>query len=96
MNSFAVSQDDQKQRLDSFVAARMPRVSRAFIQKLCDMGKVQVNGVESRPGYKLKTGDLVRVDYDTRQLGHEHIYLILSRMLLLQLNKRQNSTQVVP
>lgn len=68
MNSFAVSQDDQKQRLDSFVAARMPRVSRAFIQKLCDMGKVQVNGVESRPGYKLKTGDLVRVDYDTRQL----------------------------
>lgn len=58
------------QRLDVLVAARMPRLSRAFVQKLCDDGKIHVNAVASKPGYKVRMGDSVTIDYDVSQLDN--------------------------
>ena len=55
-------------RLDQSVAEAMPRLSRAFVQKLIDEGRVLVNGNPSKPGYKLKETDQVVVDYDEKEL----------------------------
>jgi 23S rRNA pseudouridine1911/1915/1917 synthase len=64
-----VSQDQQGQRLDVLLAAAMPTISRAFVQKLCDEGKVTVQGQPSKNGYKVREGDIVMVDYDPSTQG---------------------------
>lgn len=64
-----VSQEQNGQRLDSFVAALLPRLSRAFVQKLCADGQVLVNGAANKSGYKLREGDVVTTDFDESELG---------------------------
>lgn len=64
-----VSEDQAGQRLDVFVAAAMPNLSRAFIQKLNEEGRVAVNGKPEKPGYKLRQDDEVTVDYDESEHG---------------------------
>lgn len=63
-----VSEDQHRQRLDVLVTAAMPRLSRAFIHKLCDQNKVLVDGEPVKPGYKVKTGEHITVDYDESEL----------------------------
>jgi 23S rRNA pseudouridine1911/1915/1917 synthase len=53
-----------RQRLDQYVVSQRPRLSRAFIQKLCDDGKILVNGNTAKAGYRLKADDDVTIDYD--------------------------------
>ncbi|HET7320522.1 MAG TPA: RluA family pseudouridine synthase [Candidatus Saccharimonadales bacterium] len=68
MTDFVVSEEQAKQRLDIYVVTKMPELSRAFIRRLCDTGKITVNGIEVKAGYKLKAGESVQVDYDLKQL----------------------------
>ena len=64
-----ITEDQTGQRLDVFVASQMPRLSRAFIQKLCDEGRVTVNGEVNKAGYRLRENDSVQVDYDEAEFG---------------------------
>ena len=64
-----VSEDQIGQRLDVFVAGKMPQLSRAFIRKLCEEGRVRSNDLPSKPGYKLHAGDKVEIDYDESEFG---------------------------
>lgn len=64
-----VTEEQSGQRLDVFVASRMPRLSRAFIQKLCEDERVTVNGLANKPGYRLREHDSVRVEYDEAEFG---------------------------
>lgn len=68
MTDFSVTEEQAKERLDIYVVTQMPELSRAFVRKLCDTGKITVNGMEVKAGYKLKAGDKVQVDYDLKQL----------------------------
>jgi len=63
-----VPEEHAKTRLDSFVVANVPLLSRAFAQKLCDEGVVLVNGKANKAGYKLHAGDLVDIQYDVSEL----------------------------
>jgi 23S rRNA pseudouridine1911/1915/1917 synthase len=59
----------QAPRLDVFVQTAMPRLSRAFVHRLCDDGKITVDGkVVTKSGYKLREGDTIVIDYDDAQL----------------------------
>lgn len=49
-------------RLDSYVAARCPQLSRSHVQKLIDDGLVTVNGRASKSGYRLRFDDRITVD----------------------------------
>ncbi len=60
---------DVSPRLDVFVQAQMPRLSRAFAQKLCQQGRVTVNGALIKGGYRLREGDEIAIDYDQQELG---------------------------
>jgi 23S rRNA pseudouridine1911/1915/1917 synthase len=53
--------DIPAERLDQFVAATLPGVSRASAQRLIETGDVLVNGVAAKPSLKLKGGELVTV-----------------------------------
>lgn len=54
-------------RLDTTILEHMPLLSRAFIKKLCDEGKVSVNSEPAKAGYKLRANDVVTVDYDMQE-----------------------------
>jgi 23S rRNA pseudouridine1911/1915/1917 synthase len=53
--------DSPGERLDRFVAARSPGLSRTHARELIDAGLVTVNGQPARASLKLKRGDLVLV-----------------------------------
>ncbi|HNV72092.1 MAG TPA: RluA family pseudouridine synthase [Candidatus Ozemobacteraceae bacterium] len=57
------------ERLDVALVARFAERSRAFLQNLIKEGRVTVNASAVKPGYKLKAGDLVAVNFpdDTPQ-----------------------------
>ena len=67
-NHFTVSEEEAKQRLDVFVTSRMPRLSRAFIRKLGDTGKITKQGEQLKAGYKVREGDVIDVAYDEAEL----------------------------
>ena len=48
-------------RLDRFVAARLPKLTRSHVKKLIDEGCVSVNGHVAKPSLKLRPGDGVTV-----------------------------------
>lgn len=58
-----------RQRLDRFLAAQLPSVSRSFLQSLCKYDKVLVNGKSEKSGYKLRWGDHITILHDMHQLG---------------------------
>jgi 23S rRNA pseudouridine1911/1915/1917 synthase len=58
---FRVSSEDIAKRLDQFLVANIPDVSRARIQQVIEQGNVLVNGTPGKPSYKLRAGDSVSV-----------------------------------
>lgn len=75
---FRVDQD--KVRLDKFVADRTPDLSRSAAQRLIEDGQVTVNGEPSKASYKVQRGDLVAVVLPTQepeQLVAEAIPLVV-------------------
>ena len=49
------------QRLDRFVAARFPKVSRSVVMKYLKEGSAQINGARARPGLFVKAGDTLEL-----------------------------------
>lgn len=49
-------------RLDRFVAAELPDLSRSFASQLIADGRITVNGAPAKPSYALRAGDAVAVD----------------------------------
>jgi len=54
-----ISQDDQGQRLDTFIAENIEELSRSYVQKLIAEGAITVNEKTVKANYKLKENDLV-------------------------------------
>lgn len=55
---------EKKERLDTFIAAQFPAISRSFLQRLCSNDQVTVNGKPQKSGYKISPGDKIEVLYD--------------------------------
>lgn len=70
MKVFRVSESSVRGRLDVFLVANLPELSRASIGKLIDQGKVTVNGtVATKTGQKVREGDEISIDYDISELS---------------------------
>jgi len=69
MKKLHVTPDDVSLRLDVFIAKQVPELSRAFIHKLNEQGDITVNKKPGKPGYKLRIGDTVTLDYDLASIG---------------------------
>ncbi|MFX4261455.1 RluA family pseudouridine synthase [Pelotomaculum propionicicum] len=61
-NFYEVREDDAGKRLDVFLAGEAEDYTRSHIQKLVGEGRALVNGVIARASYKVKQGDLVRLE----------------------------------
>ena len=53
--------DDQGQRLDNYLARRLPEFPKSYIFKIVRSGEVRVNGARVAPDHRLKPGDLLRL-----------------------------------
>ncbi len=59
---YEVREEDAQKRLDVFLAGEAEDYSRSHIQRLVGEGRATVNGVIVRASYKVKQGDLVRLE----------------------------------
>ena len=59
---FTVPADQAGQRLDRFLAAQLPEMSRTHIQSLMDEGRVLVDGSAMKPAHRIETGATVIVE----------------------------------
>ncbi len=55
-------------RLDHYVLAKHPGLSRSYAARLIDEGKVLVNGEVSKPGYRIREKDKVAINFDPTEL----------------------------
>lgn len=56
-----VQPDEAGQRLDRYLVSRLQDISRTTVQQLISDGVVLTNGQPTKPGYALRSGDVVRV-----------------------------------
>lgn len=54
-------------RLDNFLALKMD-VSRSQVTKMIKASEVLVNGKKEKPGYMVKTGDIITVDHEEEEV----------------------------
>jgi 23S rRNA pseudouridine1911/1915/1917 synthase len=59
---FEVREVEAGKRLDVFLAGEAEDYTRSYIQKLIEDGLALVNGVAARASYKVKQGDLIRLE----------------------------------
>src|SRR5262249_42137667 len=59
--TFATTSDDAGQRLDQFLASKIPDVSRARVQQLIEQHQVLVNETEAKPALRLRGNETVRL-----------------------------------
>lgn len=65
MNKFIVQADEQGERVDKLIARKLPRFSRAFLQKKIRTGEIKVSGKISKARYILQIGD--RIEYEFKE-----------------------------
>lgn len=56
-----ISEEDEGQRIDNFLLAKLKGVPKSLIYRILRKGEVRVNKGRIKPEYKLQTGDIVRV-----------------------------------
>ncbi|NLJ98329.1 MAG: RluA family pseudouridine synthase [Tissierellia bacterium] len=54
--------NEDKQRLDSYLATKLEDLSRTYIHKLIKEGLIHVNGKIVKPRYMVKEGDIIQVE----------------------------------
>ncbi|WP_035171803.1 RluA family pseudouridine synthase [Caldanaerobius polysaccharolyticus] len=59
---YDIKADADGVRLDNFLAQKIDGVSRSYIKKLIDEGRVKVNGLVTKPSYRIKKCDQIMVD----------------------------------
>jgi 23S rRNA pseudouridine1911/1915/1917 synthase len=67
-SDFTVAEDQSGQRLDRFLAARFPDMSRTHLQTLIDEGRVLVSGIAKKPSHHVAFGETVTVDIPPAEL----------------------------
>ncbi len=60
--SFLASAEDEGQRVDRWLAARLPGTSRTHIQQAIAAGGVRVAGETARPSLRLRAGQSVEIE----------------------------------
>jgi 23S rRNA pseudouridine1911/1915/1917 synthase len=64
--AFLVAPEDAGQRLDRFLAAQLPEISRSRIQVLLDEGRILVAGAPRKPSHRLAPGETITVEVPPR------------------------------
>jgi 23S rRNA pseudouridine1911/1915/1917 synthase len=65
---YTVDETGAGKRLDVFASEVLPTISRAFVQRLIDNGRITVNSEDAKAGQKLHKGNTVSVDFELQEL----------------------------
>lgn len=57
-----INVDEDNIRLDTYVARKVPELSRTMIQKLIESGDILVNGDKKKLSYKVLSGDIITIN----------------------------------
>lgn len=60
--NYIVDIEDTRKRLDVYISEKNSDITRSYIKNLIDDGRILVNGVLQKSGYKVKEMDIVMVD----------------------------------
>jgi 23S rRNA pseudouridine1911/1915/1917 synthase len=66
LHTFVIEESDAGQRVDRFLAARLPELSRTRIQELIEAGLVLLDGAATKGARKLRAGEEIRVEAQAR------------------------------
>lgn len=66
----AVSSEEEGGRMDSFLAAKLDKYSRSYMQKIIDDNRVFVNGKPAKRNYRVKEGDKIHVELPEPERVH--------------------------
>jgi 23S rRNA pseudouridine1911/1915/1917 synthase len=58
---FSISDSDREERIDSYLASQVDDLTRSRVQELIKTGLVKVNGLVTKPSYRLRPGDQIRL-----------------------------------
>ncbi|MGA7226546.1 MAG: RluA family pseudouridine synthase [Candidatus Acidiferrales bacterium] len=61
-SEFMVAEDQAGQRLDRFLAAQFPDMSRTHVQTLIDEGRVLVSGIAKKASHHVESGEQINVE----------------------------------
>ncbi|NLC06386.1 MAG: RluA family pseudouridine synthase [Syntrophomonadaceae bacterium] len=61
-HALVVPLTDAGQRVDTWIVAQLKELSRTFVQKLIEEGRVKVNGEKVRANYRVSAGDYLEVE----------------------------------
>ena len=61
IETITVTEDDKGERLDAFLAASLPEITRSAAQRLIEQGLVHVDGKEVKSSHKLSSGEEVTI-----------------------------------
>jgi 23S rRNA pseudouridine1911/1915/1917 synthase len=61
-SEFVVAEEEAGRRLDRFLAAQFPDISRTHVQTLIDEGRVLVGGIAKKPAHRVEAGEQVTVE----------------------------------
>ena len=61
-SEFLVAEDQAGQRLDRFLAAQFPDMSRTHVQTLIEEGRVLVSGMAKKPSHHVESGEQISVE----------------------------------
>ena len=62
MKELVVKDNNQKKRLDSYIAEELEDLSRTTVKRLIDEEKILVNGKKQKSSYKPEIGDVISID----------------------------------
>lgn len=68
MQRWKVAKTSSRTRLDLFVLKKLGKFNRSVVQKLAQSGYIKVEDEPEKPGYKLKEGQSVVLNYDLKKL----------------------------
>ena len=66
----SVKAEEAGERLDTFLAARIPDWSRARLQRLIEDADVLINGRTSKPSYKVRANDEIEIELTSLPAAH--------------------------
>jgi 23S rRNA pseudouridine1911/1915/1917 synthase len=67
LHTFVTEESDAGQRVDRFLAARLPELSRTRIQELIEAGLVLVDGAATKDARRLQAGEEIRIEAQARE-----------------------------
>lgn len=59
-----ITDDLRGKRADLAATVALPQLSRAYVHKLFEEGKITLNSEPTKPGYKLRAGDKLEIDFE--------------------------------